>query len=131
MPALVVTGLALFGLGVGMCDVSMNVEGAANERQLGRTVMPLFHALFSGGTILGAALGAVAELAGISIAIHLGIIGLLMILTVLVAVRYLQPDPGCGGRRTLRMQRNSRRGRRGHDRLALPARPSGAIGAPC
>ena len=36
----------------------MNVEGAANERQLGRTVMPLFHAMFSGGTILGAALGA-------------------------------------------------------------------------
>ena len=32
----------------------MNVEGAANERALGRTVMPLFHALFSGGTILGA-----------------------------------------------------------------------------
>ena len=64
MPVLVVSGLALFGLGVGMCDVSMNVEGAANERQLGRTVMPLFHAMFSGGTIVGAALGAAAELAG-------------------------------------------------------------------
>ncbi len=93
MPALVVTGLALFGLGVGMCDVSMNVEGAANERQLGRTVMPLFHAMFSGGTILGAALGALAELAGIAIAVHLGIVGLLMIIVVLLSTRYLQPDP--------------------------------------
>jgi len=93
MSVLVVTGLALFGLGIGMCDVSMNVEGAANERQLGRTVMPLFHALFSGGTILGAALGAGAEFAGISIAVHLGIAGAVMILGVLFAVRYLQPDP--------------------------------------
>ena len=91
--ALVVVGLAAFGLGVGLCDVSMNVEGAANERQLGRTVMPLFHALFSGGTILGAALGAAAELAGISIGVHLGVVGVLMIVAVVVAVRYLQPDP--------------------------------------
>ena len=53
-----VVGLAIFGLGIGACDVSMNVEGAANERALDRTVMPLFHAMFSGGTILGAALGA-------------------------------------------------------------------------
>ncbi|HEY4994584.1 MAG TPA: MFS transporter, partial [Nakamurella sp.] len=90
---LVVVGLAAFGLGVGLCDVSMNVEGAANERQLGRTVMPLFHALFSAGTILGAALGAAAELAGISIGVHLGVVGALMIVAVVVAVRYLQPDP--------------------------------------
>jgi len=93
MSPVVVIGLAFFGLGVGMCDVSMNVEGAANERQLDRTVMPLFHALFSGGTILGAALGAGAEYVGISIAVHLGAIGIAMIATVLVAVRYLQPDP--------------------------------------
>ena len=50
---LVVVGLALYGLGNGMCDVAMNVEGAANERALGRTVMPLFHASFSLGTIVG------------------------------------------------------------------------------
>jgi fucose permease len=90
---LVVTGFALFGLGAGLCDVSMNVEGAANERQIGRTVMPLFHALFSGGTILGAALGAAAELVGISIAVHLGVVGAAMIVGVLISVRYLQPDP--------------------------------------
>jgi len=93
MASVVIIGLAFFGLGVGMCDVSMNVEGAANERQLGRTVMPLFHAMFSGGTIVGAALGAGAEYLGISIAVHLGAIGIAMIATVLVAVRFLQPDP--------------------------------------
>ncbi len=91
--AVVVSGLALFGLGIGTCDVSMNVEGAANERALDRTVMPLFHALFSGGTILGAALGAAAEFAGIAIVVHLTIVGAVMIAGALFAVRYLQPDP--------------------------------------
>lgn len=91
--AVVVTGLAVFGPGIGTCDVSMNVEGAVNERALDRTVMPLFHAMFSGGTILGAALGAAAELAGIAVAIYLSIIGAAMIIGVLIAVRCLQRDP--------------------------------------
>ncbi len=91
--AVVVVGLALFGLGGGTCDVSMNVEGAANERALNRTVMPLFHAMFSGGTILGAALGAAAEFAGMSIVAHLVIVSVLVAAGGLFGVRYLQPDP--------------------------------------
>ena len=91
--AVVVTGLAIFGLGNGTCDVAMNVEGAANERALDRTVMPLFHALFSGGTILGAALGAAAEFGGLPIVTHLLIIAVLVAAGALFAVRYLQPDP--------------------------------------
>ena len=92
-PVLVVAGLALFGAGTGMCDVAMNVEGAANERMLGRTVMPLFHAAFSIGTVAGAGLGALAELAGIAIAVHLGVIAAVMVIAVLFAVRKLQPHP--------------------------------------
>jgi len=38
-------------------------------------------------------IGAAAEFGGISIAVHLSVIGALMIAGVLVAVRYLQPDP--------------------------------------
>ncbi len=91
--AVVAIGLAIFGLGNGTCDVAMNVEGAANERALHRTVMPLFHALFSGGTIVGAALGAAAEFAGLSIVAHLVIIAALIAAGALFAVRYLQPDP--------------------------------------
>jgi fucose permease len=91
--AVVAIGLAVFGLGNGTCDVAMNVEGAANERALDRTVMPLFHALFSGGTILGAALGAAAEFAGLSILAHMVIIAALIAAGGLFAVRFLQPDP--------------------------------------
>ena len=90
---LVVGGLALFGLGNGMCDVAMNVEGAANERALGRTVMPLFHASFSVGTIIGAGIGAAAEQFGVPIVFHLAAIGAVMIGAVLLSVRFLQPDP--------------------------------------
>ena len=90
---LVVVGLALFGLGNGMCDVAMNVEGAANERALGRTVMPLFHASFSLGTIVGAGIGAAAEQFGVPIVVHLAVVGAVIVGAVLVSVRFLRPDP--------------------------------------
>ena len=100
-PLVVVIGLAVFGAGTGMCDVAMNVEGAANERVLGRTVMPLFHAAFSGGTVVGAGLGALAELVHVPVAIHLGTVAAVLIAAVLPSVRKLQPHPadpdGTGG----------------------------------
>jgi len=89
----VVIGLAIFGAGLGICDVSMNVEGAANERALGRTVMPLFHAAFSVGTVAGAGLGALAELAHIPLAVHFGAIAFLMVVGMLLAVRRLAAHP--------------------------------------
>ena len=56
--AVTVVGLFVYGLGIGVWDVAMNVEGAEVERGLGRTIMPRFHAGFSGGTVVGALLGA-------------------------------------------------------------------------
>lgn len=46
------TGLALLGLGIGVWDVAMNLEGAHVERLLGVSAMPHFHAAFSGGTVV-------------------------------------------------------------------------------
>jgi cyanate permease len=46
------------GVGTGSWDVSMNLEGAEVERELGRAVMPHFHAAFSLGTVGGALIGA-------------------------------------------------------------------------
>jgi len=92
-PLLVCLGLALFGAGTGMCDVAMNVEGAANERALGRTVMPLFHAAFSVGTVVGATVGALAELLHIPVAVHLCCIAAIMVVAVLLSVRRLQTHP--------------------------------------
>ncbi len=50
-------GLFAFGIGTGVWDVAMNVEGAEVERGLGRSIMPRFHAAWSIGAIAGAAIG--------------------------------------------------------------------------
>ena len=89
----VIAGLVLFGLGASTCDVAMNVDGAANERALGRTVMPIYHAMFSVGTIIGAGTGALAEHLGVPIVVHLTAVAAVMTVAVLIAVRFLQPDP--------------------------------------
>lgn len=86
---LVVIGLALFGFGNGAVDVMMNVEGAEAEREIGRTLMPLMHAFFSFGTVAGAGLAAVASALGVSVAVHLGVVALLIAIGVIVAVRYV------------------------------------------
>ncbi len=85
-------GLLVFGASSGTTDVAMNVSGAANERALGRAIMPVFHAFFSIGTMAGAGIGALAEFLHVPIAIHLGVVGILVIVTGLVIRRYFQPD---------------------------------------
>ncbi|WP_309614985.1 MFS transporter [Salinibacterium sp.] len=85
-------GLMVFGAATGITDVAMNVSGAANERALGRSIMPIFHAFFSFGTMVGAAAGALAELAGLPIATHLGVAGALMVVSIFLVRRFIQPE---------------------------------------
>jgi MFS family permease len=66
----VAAGLFFVGLGVGVWDVSMNLEGADVERQLGASVMPHFHAAFSGGTVLSALIGAAMSWAAVPLTVH-------------------------------------------------------------
>ncbi|MFD6700525.1 MULTISPECIES: MFS transporter [unclassified Microbacterium] len=66
----VVTGLVLFGLGNGSLDVMMNVEATAIEQQMGRTILPVFHAFFSFGTVIGAGVGALVVHLGLNVAAH-------------------------------------------------------------
>jgi fucose permease len=68
-------GLYLVGLGVGVWDVAMNLEGAAVERGLAKTIMPAFHAAFSGGTVLAGLLGAAMSRLDVPLLSHfLGVI---------------------------------------------------------
>lgn len=71
--SVVLTGVGLVGLGAGMgtWDVAMNLEGGAVERWWGRTVMPHFHAAFSGGTVLAALVGALLSRLGVGLLPHL------------------------------------------------------------
>ncbi|MFC7489282.1 MULTISPECIES: MFS transporter [unclassified Knoellia] len=64
-------GLFLIGSGIGVWDVAMNLEGASVERLLGQTVMPQFHAAFSGGTVASALVGSAMSWAQVPLLPHL------------------------------------------------------------
>lgn len=64
-------GLVLVGFGIGVWDVAQNLEGTIIERNLERAIMPWFHAAFSGGTVIGALVGAQATAMKIPLAVHL------------------------------------------------------------
>ncbi|QGN31784.1 hypothetical protein [Microlunatus sp. Gsoil 973] len=57
---LTAAGFVAVGFGIGSADVMINVEGSAVERAAGRTLMPLMHAAWSAGVIIGSAIGAAA-----------------------------------------------------------------------
>ncbi len=71
-------GLIAFGFGNGLVDVSMNVSGAAAEKAGGRTIMPLFHAAFSVGTLAGAGLGALTEALEVPVVLHFAVLGVVV-----------------------------------------------------
>lgn len=87
-------GLFLSGVGMGVWDAAMNLEGAAVEQRLGKAIMPRFHASFSFGTMAGAGTGALASVLNMSLFTHLALAVLLSLTLVLVATRYLLPDAG-------------------------------------
>src|SRR5918997_6499891 len=84
LPAAV--GLFLIGFGNGTWDVAMNVEGAAVEQSIGRTIMPRFHAGFSIGTVAGALGGAGCVALDISVTAHLLAVAVVNLAVVPVTV---------------------------------------------
>ena len=60
-------GFLMLGMSIGALDVMINVEGAAVEREAGRTLMPLMHAAWSAGAVIGAGIGAGCASVSISV----------------------------------------------------------------
>jgi MFS family permease len=91
-------GLFTYGVGSGVWDVAMNVEGADVERRLRRTVMPRFHAGWSLGSVAGAGCGVVATAADVPIAAHLALLSVLGLGATLAAASRFLPtarhEPG-------------------------------------
>ena len=85
-------GLFALGIGNGTWDVAMNVEGSAVERELGRAIMPRFHAGFSVGTVAGALAGAAMVALGVSATVHLVAVAAIVAVAVPLAVRHFLPD---------------------------------------
>ena len=88
----VLAALVIYGFCSSICDVAMNVEGAAVERTTGRTIMPLFHASWSLGTVAGAGIGSAAAFNGIDPVWHLGAVGVLLIVAVPIVAAFIPAD---------------------------------------
>ncbi|WP_372700078.1 sugar MFS transporter [Arthrobacter sp. JSM 101049] len=88
--------LFLFGFSYSITDIVMNVEGAEVERATGRTLLPLMHAFFSLGTILGAVLGATAALHTVPVALHFGMAGMAIAAAGAWTVRFIPRPPTRG-----------------------------------
>jgi len=88
--------LSLFALGAanGAMDVSMNGHASALETRGGRPIMSSFHAAFSLGGLLGAALGGVLQTAGLSVAAGLALPDLAIGAIVLVSVVFALGEVG-------------------------------------
>jgi fucose permease len=90
--AVVLVGLFALGVGNGTWDVAMNVEGSAVEQELGRAIMPRFHAGFSVGTVAGALIGAGMVALSVSATVHLVAVAATVAVAVPLAVRDFLPD---------------------------------------
>lgn len=98
---LAVVGLAMFGYGNGCLDVMMNVEGTAVEQHAGRTILPLFHAFFSFGTVIGAGIGWAAASLRATVAVHAIAVAIAIVIIAVISVANVpnreaafDPEPG-------------------------------------
>jgi MFS family permease len=93
MVPVVAVGLFLFGCGIALWDVGQNIEGADVERLVGRTIMPRFHAAFSGGAFIGAVIGAGLSALAVDLSVHLLTVAVLSLAVSLWIPRYFLPMP--------------------------------------
>ena len=68
---LIAVAFVVTGAGLGLMDVSNNVQGAAVEQAAGRTLMPSMHAAWSIGAAAGSGIGAACAALGITPAAQL------------------------------------------------------------
>ncbi len=66
----VLIGFIITGNFISVTNVAMNTSASANERVLGKPIMPIYHAFYSIGTVSGAGLGALCEALKIDLGIQ-------------------------------------------------------------
>ncbi|MEO0067084.1 MAG: hypothetical protein RJB63_209 [Actinomycetota bacterium] len=82
------------GLGMGIADVGINVDGAAIETASSKTVLPKMHAAFSIGTFFGAGIGTLASRLDINLLAQMSAIAGLTVLLPLFTAKYLPANNG-------------------------------------
>lgn len=88
-PVTLAISLFIFGFGSDLLNIAMNVQAVGVEKIQKRSIMSSFHAVFSIGFMLGAALGGLIAKQGISTFHHLVAIGSLDLLIGIISFSYL------------------------------------------
>ena len=84
-------GLTVFGGSFGAAEVAINVEGAAIEQEMNKTVLPMMHGFYSLGTLAGAGIGMALTATGIAATTHILLAALVCIAPVLLGITAI-PD---------------------------------------
>ncbi|TDC10937.1 MFS transporter [Streptomyces sp. 8K308] len=74
-------------------DVAMNAHGMRVQRRYGRSILNAFHGLWSVGAVLGGVAGAAAAQFELALAVHLGLVSAVTLVSALVSSRFLLPGP--------------------------------------
>ncbi|HEY5707264.1 MAG TPA: MFS transporter [Terrimicrobiaceae bacterium] len=91
VPALALI-LLVVGLGTGVGDVAMNVQGNLVEQRRGSVLMPYWHGLFSLGAVFGALAGALAASLGLALAWQLPAVSVALMAAMWLATAFYVPD---------------------------------------
>lgn len=87
-------GLAVFGASFGSAEVAINVEGAAVEREMKKTVLPMMHGFYSLGTLVGAGVGMAVTAFGLPAVWHIMVAGLVGIAPIFIAIKAIPDGTG-------------------------------------
>ncbi len=87
-------GLAVFGGSFGAAEVAINVEGAAVEQEMKKTVLPMMHGFYSFGTLVGAGVGMALTAFGLPAMWHIALAALVGIAPVAIAIRAIPEGTG-------------------------------------
>ncbi|MGS6324891.1 MFS transporter, partial [Enterobacter hormaechei] len=81
-PLMFALGLMVFGGSFGAAEVAINVEGAAVEQAMNKTVLPMMHGFYSLGTLAGAGVGMALTALGIAANVHILLAALVCIIPI-------------------------------------------------
>jgi MFS family permease len=98
-PVALAPAFVLIGMGSGILDVSMNVQGVAVENRLGRPILSSLHAAFSFGGLGGALVGGVAAALDVGLEPHFIFVAGLGVVLTFAARRDLIEEHGDEARR--------------------------------
>lgn len=88
-----VAGLMMFGMADGMLAICLNAQGSGLEKRMGRPILSSFHAFFSLGGFVGAAMGGLATHYGIGALVHLLYTDAALIAVFMVIRSWMHEEP--------------------------------------